>query len=198
VSLRRRNGSYVAVRHQVGETALEREYREYNEKSGRGRPAVKHVPIEIDFSIRRPRTSAKRASLAAALDQIFCKAASHPATIGGFAAPAGKRPDGLLPYEELVGLNVPARLPLELMRARPRSPGWRVIVPRAALDEVKDCSGITSTELAAGLLVASSATDPFAMTEQEREVMERALLPAFARARAEKLRLAAERGQNRP
>jgi hypothetical protein len=168
VHLKARDGSFVGVVHGARES----------EFLGK---VTTVVPISMTFSIQRPRTSAKRARLGVIVDRLFAEAGGHPAVVGGFAAPAGYAlMAGATAYERLAGIahDEPA---LEVIRRRPRSPGWRVIVPHAALGALDPGPGVTSTEGSAGRLLRTSAAEPFAMTDAERDAIERALVRTFAK-----------------
>jgi hypothetical protein len=139
------------------------------------------VPIELAFSLPRPGDGAAPAELARLLHDLAIQAAAIEACVGGFVAPSARWPGGShTHYEYLAGLWG-ANDRVAEARRRPRSPGWRVIVPHGAVAAIDLQPGVEPTEVAAGLLLATAAADPFAMTDAEREAIERTLLPAMTR-----------------
>lgn len=175
------DSSSVRVRHQPhGTTIFDAATRASFASAG---VSKRTVPLDVSFSIRRPATASACADLAACIDRIFAQAAEIGACVGGFAAPMGNGSvDRTTPYEELVGLHEHEEL--EVIRRRPRSPGWRVIVPRDAKPcDAVDAEGTghdsTCKKVAAGVLVESAAATPFAMSDREREAVERAIVGAF-------------------
>lgn len=148
------DGSYVCLRHQPhGTTVFDAATRAALPSRG---PEQRIVPLDLSFAIRRPKDDAACAELAAVVDAIVAKAASSGAAcVGAFvAAMGGVLGDYGTPYEELVGVHDHERV--DVVRKRPRSPGWRVVLPGRGL-------------------VKSPAATPFAMTDLDREAIERAV-----------------------
>jgi len=167
----------IRVAHQpAGTTILDRETRARLADNARD-PIV---PVQLSFSLARPDDAPARAELARLLHDLVARAAAIETCVGGLVVPAGQQlfGDDTL-YEYLAGFWG-GNDRLAEARRRPRSPGWRVIVPRAAAG-IDLQPGVARTEVAAGLLLATAAADPFAMTDAEREAIERTLLPAMIR-----------------
>lgn len=170
-----RDPSSVSLRHQPhGTTTFTPELREQLRAH---RPPERIVPVDLSFSLSRA-VAARDADFGDTLDRLLRAAAEIPGCVGGFVSPMGAGfPDEQTPYEALVGFGT--GLVVDKIRARPRSPGWRVLVPNAAAGAIALHTGVTRTQTTAGVLLATAASDPFAMTDAEREAIERTLLPAF-------------------
>lgn len=170
--------SIVRVRHQPeGATIFDRETRrDLHDRY----PSPRIVPLDLWFSLARPGDLAARDELGACIDRILMRAIAISACVGGFVAPMGTlQHDDLSPYEYLAGLHR-GYDEVDALRCRPRSPGWRVIVPHAATGALAVQPGIERIDGAAGTLLRTAAREPFSMTETEREAIERSLLPTFA------------------
>jgi hypothetical protein len=168
------DGSYVRVRHQPhGTTIFDKATRASFAASGMSK---RIVPLDLSFVMRRPEADGACLELARALDGIVARAAASDACIGGFVAPMGAAlTDQGTPWEELAGLRDHAEL--DVVRRRPRSPGWRVIVPRGV--KVASVAAVVQTPVAAGALLASAASSPCAMTDEHRAAVEQAIVSAF-------------------
>jgi len=85
----------------------------------------------------------------------------------------------VLPYESLAGTAGRAD-DARWLRRHVRSPGWRVLVPRARASALSKSPppGVSLQRVRSGLLVGADAPTPFAMTATE--AMETWLLPVSA------------------
>ncbi len=83
----------------------------------------------------------------------------------------------MLPYESLAGTSGLAS-DARWLRRHVRSPGWRVLVPRARVSGLAKPSppGVSLERVRSGLLVSADAATPFALAETQ--AMETWLLPA--------------------
>jgi hypothetical protein len=158
---------FVRVAHEPnGPTLFTPEMRE-----ALGAATAMKKPVPVTLEVCLPRFLASSAELDALLDA----AASRPDCIGGFVAQTDLSYAGsLAPYERLA--QTTHRDSVEQLKRRVRSPGWRVIVPREAVPNVRREPSVEVIEVAAGLLLRSRAADPFTMTDAERESVERVLL----------------------
>jgi len=166
------DASAVRIRHQPrGTTIFDQEMRDQY-------PSARIVPLDLFFSLPRPDEDAARIAIGKAVDGTFAEAAARATCIGGFVTPTAQPLGKGLPYEGILELD--PRDELATLRARPRSPGGRVIVPRGlAIDTT--IPGVRRTEVAAGLFLAVGGDDPFALDDAERTAMEQTLVRAFRR-----------------
>jgi hypothetical protein len=145
--------------------------------------AFEAVPILVGWSIRRPGEQAARARIAEVMDDAIRRAADERSCIGAIATAQGRDQsphNGSYPYEELARL-APGGIRAQWVRGHTRSPGWRVIVPRAAVPAVRilpsSRANVRVEHVAAGSLVLARAADPFATGDVE--ALERCVLPTI-------------------
>jgi hypothetical protein len=169
--------SVIRVRHQPhGTTVFDPETRRQIDES---HPRPRIIPLDLTFSLRCPSDATARAELVAVADRILSQAAGMPACIGGYLMPLGEvQHDDSTSYEFLAGIWQ-GHHEVDTVRRRPRTPGWRVVVPHAAMSRIAPQPGVECRDVAAGALLASAAVDPFAMTDGDREAIERALQHTF-------------------
>jgi hypothetical protein len=145
------------------------------------------IPAVLAWSVPKSATDAARSELAAAMDAAMMRALAAEACIGACAIGTGRgrtRASAALPYEVIAGTDA-GGLRLEWVRTHVRSPGWRVLVPKAVASRLprKKPAGVELRRGPAGVLVASTAPDVFAQLHQEAEPLERHLLDLVGTAR---------------
>ena len=172
-----RDASAVRLRHQPeGTTILPRATRE-RFAAARKRPRI--VPIDFSFATKANDALARRAAA------ILEEAAARATCVGGFVVPLGTAPyDDFTPYEELAGTSSKADH-LDFVRTHPRCPGWRFIVPAPAARRFRPNERVRVIETRAGLLVASTAPTPSAMTSEDRDAVERSIADKNETARSD-------------
>ncbi len=143
-------------------------------------PIARAVPIWIAFAFPRnarlPRDTRDR------LDAIARCFLRLPGCLALTMAPTGMEPSALhtqsLPFEGLSGVGV-VRDWAEWVARHPRSPGFRVLVPRGCPARPAPMPGVAIEETPAGLLLAVEVGEDLAMSDAHREAIERACLPCF-------------------
>lgn len=167
--------SFVRLRHQPdGTTIFEPAMRASLVEQGRMTERI--VPVDLLFALPRPGSEDEARALGDRLDGLFAAAADLGSCVGGFAGPAGEAPwDDVSAYEQVAGTHF-GHDHVDVVSRHARSPGWRVVVPRAATPAIESVAGVTRADLPAGALLRSSARHPFAMTDADREAVERAVL----------------------
>ena len=86
---------------------------------------------------------------------------------------------GSTPYEDMLGERRAKQAHLE---RHVRTPAWCVLAPRAAAARLGEAtsSRLRTMRTTHGLFVWATTADPIAWTDDDREAMERFLLPAVS------------------
>jgi hypothetical protein len=139
-----------------------------------------HVPAVVGWSVPLAAVEARRTELARVMHDAMARALATESCIGACAIGTGRgraRVWSALPYEVIAGTDA-GGLRLAWVRAHVRSPGWRVLVPKALARRLpkKKPSGVELWRGPAGVLVGSTAPDAFAQLHQDAEPLERYLL----------------------
>jgi hypothetical protein len=143
-------------------------------------PARDRVPLEIGFSIARPGAERSERAIAHAMSTMIEAAADVEGCLSAIVT-AQDAPltlaAGELPYEALAG-TAPRARDATWLRSHVRSPGWQILVPRAAVRLLsRPPDALTLERVASGLLVKIDTATPFACGP--RADVERWLLPVL-------------------
>jgi hypothetical protein len=114
------------------------------------------------------------------LEALLRAGAEQASCVGALLGPSAPAPHpGPLAWEILTGQTAFSET-LALTRHHVRAPGWLTLAPGAAAQRVAGAEGVEVTKVASGALLRSRAESPGAMSDADREAMERAVLPALA------------------
>lgn len=136
--------------------------------------------VVLAWSITTPRSAEHRALVAEVSRSVVLNAGHVPGNLGGFVQTGemGGGTTGSTPYEDMVGERRPQQARLE---RHVRTPAWCVLVPRAAAEKLGEARSprLRTMRTTHGLFAWATATDPIAWTDDDREAMERFLLPTM-------------------
>lgn len=175
-----RESGVVVFNQPNGDTSNIPEDRERYRNIGHCEPR----PVKLLWAMP-PVTGADDRSCEKLMDRIITEAADLPGCVGGFVTTAKKwwSYDGACPYESLC--EIPRSTPnpediADWLREHLRTPGWRVIIPRAAMKKLGAAPPeIELVECLSGKLLILRARSPRSITQSQRRAVEQFLLPAL-------------------
>ena len=139
------------------------------------RPSPRIPPFSISFCLPAALATQHLAELVA----VFREAVARASCVGALLTPAPRWHLDGLPWEGLTGTERFSS-DVELARNHARAPGWFVLAAGASASLVRPSAGVTVQAVASGAVLQSNSPGPAAMSAVDREVMERAVLPALA------------------
>lgn len=135
--------------------------------------------VVVAWSITTPRSVEHRALVAEVSRSVVLNAGHVPGNLGGFVQTGemGGGTHGSTPYEDMLGGR---RLQQTHLEGHVRTPAWCVLAPRAAAAKLGEPGSprLRAMRTTHGLFAWATETDPVAWTDDDREAMERFLLPA--------------------
>lgn len=137
--------------------------------------------LAISWSTRGLRDERLRREISSVMDDVVCTSAADRRCFGALLT-AQRGPLVLeqraLAYEYLRSRSGAALRP-SWLRAHPRAPGFRVLVPRASEELGEPPSGFTVRDVASGRLISSNATDPWSVAPTALDSLEVHLAPSL-------------------
>ena len=136
-------------------------------------------PVVITFMVPRPDSEAAREELGKIARGVLERAGASAGSLGGFAiaGPVYPMSDGTA-FEQMLG--VCGGDDKMWVRSHVRTPGWAVLAPEhATLAKGKPGPHVELTRLAHATLLTATTRDPFAMTDDHLEAIERFVMPAL-------------------
>ena len=140
--------------------------------------AIRLTPVEMYWNIPRPAEGEAFSKLVRVTLALLEEACALDFCVGAAATAAGP-PLQELPspfaYELLAG-TASASNRLGWVRSHVRTPGWRTLVPRLAMER-SPAAGFSGVETEAGFLVEAPEPDPFSVSDSTMSAVEQFVLP---------------------